>query len=591
MTGPVLGLCSFTHDSAAALVVDGELVGLVEEERLSGIKHDKAYPAKGIAWLLNNAGLHPLDVETVALHFRHDLYRRAAPASLAHLFRPGTAARAIPRARSFLTVARNERSRTRRLRDHFPDARITQVLHHRAHGLTAFAASGFDEAAVLVVDSLGETQTTTIAFGHLEGGVPRWDLRHALSDPASLGYAYGAVTQHLGWRKADEEGTVMALAALGDPGRFRGLFQQAVRITSDGFTLDPRLFPLRVISSRWPRVSPEFVARTCPPRGPAEEITQVHRDLAAALQERTEQIMLHLARLAADRTGSRRLCVGGGVAMNCVSIGKILASGIFEEIFVPPAPGDSGTALGAALAVLADHREPVPGGVREGCFLGPSPLGHASGASQPSGLTWESEQQPARRIAEALAEGAIVGVCVGRAEAGPRALGHRSILASPLLPDVIDRLNSKIKFREPFRPFAPIVLAEQATAYFDLGAQQSPFMSIAVPGTAQAHRLIPSVFHANGLARVQTVDEARNPRFYRLLAAFRRRTGCPVLVNTSFNVRGEPIVATPGDALRCFLATDMDALVMEDVVVTKGDAGIARDEGRRREHLAQFRPD
>ncbi|GAA3221088.1 carbamoyltransferase C-terminal domain-containing protein [Actinocorallia longicatena] len=568
----MLGLCSFTHDSAAALIVDGQLVGLVEEERLSGIKHDKSYPKRGIDWLLTKAGLYPTDIETVALHFRHDLYRDAAPGALAHLLRPATMRRAIPRARSFLTVAANERERLDALRRRFSDAALTQVLHHRAHGLTAFAASGFDDAAVLIVDSLGETQTTTIAHGRLDDlGVPSWDLVRALHDPASLGYAYGAVTQHLGWRKADEEGTVMALAALGDPDRFADLFTQAIRLTPDGFTLDPRLFPLRVISSRWPRVSKEFIARTCPPRAPHEEITKVHMDLTAALQRRTEEVMLALARTARDTTGSARLCVGGGVAMNCVAIGKILAEGIFEEVFVPPAPGDSGTALGVALAVLADRGEPIPAGVVGACYLGPSPFDVGRSSPGMEGIIGRAELAPAQRIAAALADGQIVGVCNGPLEAGPRALGNRSILASPLLPDVIDRLNRDIKYRESFRPFAPVALADHAHSYFALGGASSPFMSIAVPGTDLGRTMIPAVFHDNGLARVQTVDADRNPLLADILKEFDALTGVPVLINTSLNIKGKPICGTASMALDCLKESGLDALLIDRRWYTRED--------------------
>ncbi len=241
--GPILGLCAFTHDSAAALIVDGELVGLVEEERLTGRKHDPSYPERAIDHLLHQAGLNERDVTDIALHFRHDLYRNAAPSALGYLARPSTAHRAIPRFLSFRRVALNEAERLALLTGRFPAAQVHQILHHRAHGLTAFAFSGWEEAAVLVVDSLGETQTTTIAHGRLHSGVPTWEPVWETADPASLGYAYGAVTQHLGWRKADEEGTVMALAALGDPARFRALFEEAIPITEHGFALDPRLFP------------------------------------------------------------------------------------------------------------------------------------------------------------------------------------------------------------------------------------------------------------------------------------------------------------------------------------------------------------
>jgi carbamoyltransferase len=570
VTGPVLGLCSFTHDSAAALIVDGQLVGLVEEERLSGVKHDKSYPGQGVDWLLSKAGLYPGDIGCVALHFQHDLYRKAAPRALAHLLHPATARRAIPRACSFLTVAGNEHGRLELLRGRFADAALTQVLHHRAHGLTAFAASGFREAAVLVVDSLGETQTTTIAHGRLgHTGVPAWKLVRELADPASLGYAYGAITQHLGWRKADEEGTVMALAALGDPARFRRLFQRAIRLTDHGFALDPRLFPLRVISSRWSRVSPEFTARTCPPRAFGEEITHVHMDLAAALQQRTEEVMLHLAQLARTTTGSDRLCVGGGVAMNCVAVGKILASGLFSEVFVPPAPGDSGTALGAALAVLADHDRPVPAGVQDACYLGPSPHDLSHGKSDRDGVTGTLEPSPAARIAAALADGQIVGICTGPLEAGPRALGNRAILASPLLPDVVARLNGQIKFREPFRPFAPVVLVDHAQDYFGQGGRSSPFMSIAVPGTPHGRARIPAVFHDNGLARVQTVDAGRDSLLAAILEAFAARTGVPVLINTSLNVKGKPICGTATMALDCLAESGLDALLIDDRWYTK----------------------
>ncbi|REF00530.1 carbamoyltransferase family protein [Thermomonospora umbrina] len=570
MTGPVLGLCSFTHDSAAALIVDGELIGLVEEERLSGIKHDGAYPERGVNWLLTKSGLSPGDIAHLALHFRHDLYRRAAPRALTHLLRPATTRRAIPRARSLLTVAGHEKDRLKQLADRFPDATLTQVLHHRAHGLTAFASSGFTEAAVLVVDSLGETQTTTIAHGRLNtASVPVWEPVLELTDPASLGYVYGAVTQHLGWRKADEEGTVMALAALGDPTRFAALFQRAIRLTRSGFALDPRLFPLRVVSSRWTRVSSEFVAATCPPRRPDDQVTQVHRDLAAALQQRTEEVMLHLASLARQVTKADRLCVGGGVAMNCVAIGKILAAGLFSEVFVPPAPGDSGTALGAALAVLADDGQPVPEGVRDSCYLGPSP--HEFGVVVPArdGVAVRWERAPAERVAAALADGQIVGMCVGPLEAGPRALGHRSILASPLSSNVVDRLNKKIKFREPFRPFAPVVLADHAEEYFVLNGRSSPFMSIAVPGTESGRQKVPAVFHANGLARVQTIDHHRNPLLAAILEAFAARTDVPVLINTSLNIKGKPICGTAAMALDCLTGSGLDALLIDDRWYTK----------------------
>ncbi|MFG2848886.1 carbamoyltransferase N-terminal domain-containing protein [Kitasatospora sp. NPDC048296] len=277
----VLGLCSYTHDSAAALVVDGQLVGFVEEERLSGVKHDKRYPAKAVEWLLDEAGLTRADIGIVAYNFTSQLYLRAVPSALVHALRPATSARALPRARSFAKVAANTRGRLARLGGAFPNATVQPVLHHRAHGLYAFAASGYEDAAVLVVDSLGEVQATTIGHARQRANGCSYRIVHAQDDPASLGYVYGAVTEHLGWRRGDEEGTVMALAALGDPDRFRSLFAKAVRLTENGFVLDHRLLGLRVIDSRFPRLTDAFT------RLPAMGRPGTHRSCGASGGRRT----------------------------------------------------------------------------------------------------------------------------------------------------------------------------------------------------------------------------------------------------------------------------------------------------------------
>jgi carbamoyltransferase len=564
----VLGLCAFTHDSSAALIHVGRLVGFVEEERLSGVKHTKEYPELAVAWLLGEAGLTPGDVDVVAYNFAGHRHLAAIPASAPFLVRPETRGRTLARARSFARVHRNFRRRMDFLRDRFPSARIRPVPHHRAHGVYAFAASGLPDAGLLVVDSLGETQTTSIAHARRspDGGIDIYG-KDALHDPASLGYAYGAVTEHLGWRRGDEEGTVMALAALGDPARFRQVFAEAIRLTDLGFTLDPRWFPLRVLDRRWPRTTPAFAAATCPPRRPEAAVARVHADLAAALQERTEQAMVHLALRAHRLTGSRRLVLGGGVAMNCVAVGKIIASGIYETVFVPPAPGDSGTAIGAAIAAHLELAPAVPCGVEQSCYLGPD-IGPGSPAVDLAGLCVRRLADPVRHVAAQLAEGAIVGICRGRLEAGPRALGNRSILASPLTRDVVDRLNSTIKFREPFRPFAPVVPADRAEAWFCLG-QPSPYMSVAAEVSPRARQQIPAVVHANGTARVQTVTRTQNRFLADLLVAFAGHTGIPVLLNTSLNVKGEPICGTAAAAIDCLRRTGLDALLLGDRWVTR----------------------
>lgn len=577
----VLGLCSGTHDSAAALIVEGALVGLVEEERLNGAKHTHAYPEHSIGWLLRHAGLTPGQITHVAYNFDPRRYLAAALAAPRYLAHPATARRALPRARSFARVYRNGRVRFQQFQNHFPAASVGGVEHHLAHGLYALATSGLTDAAVLIVDSLGETATTTISHAHhtvtsahpISGsgvGVTYRRLQ-SLTDPASLGYAYGAVTRHLGWRRGDGEGTVMALSAFGDPARFRDLFRAAIPITETGFGLDLGMFPLRVLSSRWPRVSAAFTAETCPPRPGDAPIEQIHRDVAAALQERTEQVMLHLARRARTLTGASGLVVGGGVAMNCVAIGRICEDAGFVEVAVPPAPGDSGTAAGAALAVHRQLTGRLAGGVVGACYLGPDyPQVQLSQHPRP-GVNAVPITSPARMVAERLADGRIVGLFQGRGEAGPRALGNRSILASPLDPGVIDRLNATVKFREPFRPFAPVVLADHAAEYFTL-AQPSPFMSIACGVTELARRIIPAVVHINGTARVQTLTAQQNPFLAEMLAAFAAITGVPILINTSLNITGKPICGTPEAALDCLVESGMDALLLQDWWVTKTTA-------------------
>lgn len=563
----ILGLCAYTHDSAAALLVNGHLVGFVEEERLDGVKHSNAYPAKGVDWLLEQARLSPSDVDVVAYNFDGRRYGEAVRQLPAHLASFTTAGRAVPRARSFVKVHRRHQARMRDLAARLPHAAIKPVLHHRAHAWTTLLSSGYDDAAVLIVDSLGELQTTTIWHGRLDEPEPL-AMHFELRDPASLGYAYGAVTEHLGWRRGDEEGTVMALAALGDPERFRSLMHRAIRPTRNGFGLDPKLFSLRVLSSRHPRVSPAFARAACPPRRPDEPVEQVHADLAAALQERTEEAMTLLAASARRLTGSRLLCVGGGVAMNCVSIGKIVESGLFDEIHVPAAPGDSGTAIGAAAEAWHAATRKAATGAEQRCYLGPS-FGELILPAEPRpGLRARRLDDPAHYLAQQLAEGAIVGLFTGEMEAGPRALGHRSILASPLTKHVVERLNAAVKFREPFRPFAPVILAERAPEYVRL-PQPSPFMSVAAPVTSLARKHLPAIVHANGTARVQTVHRAQNPFLAEVLEAFGRLTGHPVLINTSLNVKGKPICGTPEMALDCLAESGLDALLVEVWWVTK----------------------
>lgn len=563
----VLGVCAFTHDSAAALLVQGRLVGFCEEERLDGVKHSKAYPEQAVAWLLTTAGVSADQVDVVAYNFDPALYRAALRQTPGQLLRPATASRAVPRARSFVKVARRTSERLTELHSRFPQAQIRPVQHHRAHAWTALLSSGYDQTGVLIVDSLGELQTTTIWQADTASEQPLL-LRADLADPASLGYAYGAVTEHLGWRRGDEEGTVMALAALGNPARFRDIIERAIPLTETGFALDPTLLPLRVLSGRYGRVSAAFAAATCPPRTPGEAVQEIHADLAAALQERTERVMTHAAAYTRRLTGSRLLCVGGGVAMNCVSIGAIVRAGFCDEVHVPAAPADSGTAIGAAAEAWHAATGTLPTAVDQRCYLGPEHRGWLPAEDQLTGLRAHRPEWPVRYLAEQLAAGKIVGLFHGALEAGPRALGHRSILASPLIPDVVERLNATVKFREPFRPFAPVVLADHASEYFKI-TQPSPFMSIAVPATDLARKKLGAIVHGNGTGRVQTVTADSNLFLTRVLEAFGKITGHPVLINTSLNVKGKPICGTPQMALDCLTESGLDALLIEGTWVTK----------------------
>jgi carbamoyltransferase len=496
----------------------------------------------------------------VAYNFAGNRYLTAIPGSVPLMLNSATRRDALARTRGFALVNHYYRRRMAKLRKRFPSASVRPVLHHRAHGVYAFEASGYDEAAVLIVDSLGETQSTTIGMGRRRNGAVDYRIVKAINDPASLGYVYGAVTQHLGWRRGDEEGTVMALAALGDPARFRDLFAEGVQITAEGFRVDPRWFPLRTLLPGRPRTTAAFRDATCLPRASEEEVTQVHADVAAALQERTEQVMLHLAGRARKLTNSRLLCLGGGVAMNCVSVGAIAKSGLFDEISVPPAPGDSGTAIGAAISAYQTLTGRSPIAVAGRCYLGPEFTNDPPRPSLVAGAQHVSEA--ADFLADQLAAGQIVGLFQGALEAGPRALGNRSILASPLLPDVVKRLNQDIKFRETFRPFAPVVLAEHATDYFNL-AQPSPFMSIAVEVTDLAHEQIPAVVHVNGTARVQTVTHDQNPFLAEVLRCFADKTGIPVLINTSLNIKGKPICGTPQAAVECLHEAGLDGVMFD----------------------------
>jgi carbamoyltransferase len=569
--GPTLGLCAFVHDSAAALITDGALLGFAEEEKLCGVKHTGTFPVQVVDWLLTSAGQRAADVRRVAFYFSGRELRRAVLRA-SDVMPPavtcpdGTRPTAGSLRDYYRDILDSHYHRRATLRRAFPNADVLDVPHHRCHGLYAYASSGFPAAAVLTVDSIGEGISTTVAHAH--GGSYHERLR--VCDPHSLGYVYGAVCEHLGFRRNDEEGTVMALASFGDPARFRDVFRRAVRLTSDGFFVDPTLFADRALKRRiGRRVHPAFDRLTCPPRAASQPLTPTHADVAAALQERTTNTVLHLGGLARAATDVPRLCLAGGVALNCVAVGRLRASGLFDDVQVPPAPGDSGTALGAAIAAHLRVAGQLPTGIAGRFELGPSfERGHVAALLRERGLAFVEPERAPEFLADELAAGAIVGLFRGPLEGGPRALGGRSILASPVTPGIRDRLNTAVKFREWFRPFAPVVTRTEMPAWFEQD-WDCPYMSFATVVRPDRRRQIPAVVHVDGTARVQTVDADTSPFLHRVLERFGELTGVPVLLNTSLNVKGKPMSGRPEMAIDCFLTSGLDALMIEGCYTSK----------------------
>jgi carbamoyltransferase len=556
MTSYVLGISAFYHDAAACLLRDGEIVLAVEEERLSRRKHDRAYPARAVAACLDAAGIGAADVEAVVF------YEKTLPKLERQL---DTWIRGFPR--SFTAFVRSL--------SRYLDGRLDlgrwlakkggfrgEILfseHHLAHAALAFFSSPFAEAAVLVADGVGEWVTTSLWSAGPGGLVPEREIAF----PDSLGLFYSVITAHLGFRVNEDEYKVMGLAAYGDDAFAREM-EALLPFAEDGaFRLDPRF----VDPSGATRLgTPALDALLGPPRAPGAPIEDRHRDLARSAQLRLEEALL---RIEATLPPGRPLCLAGGVALNGAANARLARR---RPIFVPFAPGDSGAAIGAAYVgwFLGGAGRGRPRRVTP--FLGPA---FAAGAVAEAARAGGLHARPLAEIggdaivAEAIARGAIVGWFDGAMEFGPRALGGRSILADPRRAEVRDVVNARVKHREPFRPFAPAI-AEEHLADFCDEVRSVPWMTEILPVRASQRAAIPAVVHVDGTARVQTVSAATSPRFHALLRAFAERTGVPVLLNTSFNVAGEPIVCSPEDACRCYEAADLDALVLGELWIERG---------------------
>jgi carbamoyltransferase len=593
----ILGISALYHDAAAALVVDGEVVAAAQQERFSRRKHDPAFPLDAIRSCLREGSIAPDGLTAVA-------YYDKPLTTFVRILRSYVAAG--PRGIRTFPKAMNEWS-TRKLWTSLEIERGIRTLgwqmpkdlfyaeHHVSHAAAAFYPSPFERAAIITMDGVGEWATSSIGVGRGR----TVELLREQRFPDSLGLLYSAFTSYCGFRVNSGEYKLMGLAPYGEPRYVDRILDELVELADDGsLTMDLRYFDYlagrRMTNARFDALFDG------PAREPEAPITQREADLARSIQEVVEQAVLGTARTARALTGEAKVVLAGGVALNCVANGRLAREGTFDELWVQPAAGDAGSALGCALwayhQVLGHERTVQLPDAMHGTYLGPStPADDIASDLDAAGRPYERIADPtarAERIAALLADGQVVAVLQGRMEFGPRALGNRSILADPRDPEIQRSLNLRIKKRESFRPFAPAVLAEHADSWFDLG-QPSPYMTLVAPvaeqhwidpgqrpsGDAttitdvvsQVRSAIPAVTHVDRSARVQTVDAVRAPAFHRILDAFYRQTGCPVLVNTSFNVRGEPIVATPEDAYRCFMHTEIDHLVLEDCLLAKAD--------------------
>lgn len=591
----VLGISGLYHDSAAALVRDGEVIAAAQEERFSRRKHDPRFPVNAINYCLGEAFIEASDITIVAFYDNPCLTLDRALRNFAAVAPRGrdqfhAAMRSILGEKFAVETAVESSLGASRP--------VWYVDHHLSHAASAFYPSPFRHAAILTVDGVGEHATLTMGAGHgSEIGISR-EIRY----PHSLGLLYSAITQYCGFVVNSGEYKLMGLAPYGEPRFVQRILDHLIDLREDGsFALNLDYFAFMsegVMAS--PKMAELFGAE---PRQPETNIALLHMDVAASLQKVTELAMERLAREAIRSSGCRDLVLAGGVALNCVANGKVLRSGICERLWIQPAAGDAGGALGAALYAThmgAGIERTINTSGRDkqrGSYLGPSYTGDQIRAFlDRNGYPYVQNSDRAARasvIAEALAEGKVVGLLSGRMEFGPRALGARSILADPRPAEMQSKVNLKIKFRESFRPFAPAVLYDRARDYFELESE-SPYMLLVAPvrselrlpfdlqefrtGTGNMlpvintpRSSIPAVTHVDYSARVQTVHPDDQPEFHAILSAFEARTGCAVLVNTSFNVRGEPIVNTPEDAYRCFMRTEIDVLVLDDFILYKVD--------------------
>jgi carbamoyltransferase len=609
----ILGVSAFYHDSAAALLVDGKIVAAAQEERFTRKKHDYGFPTEAIAYCLREAGLAPEKLDYVGFYDKPFLkFERLLETYLAY------APQGFP---SFLQAMplwlRQKLYLPRELRHGLGGAytrRFVFTEHHESHAASAFFPSPFEEAAILTLDGVGEWATASYGMGRGN----RIRLLGEMRFPHSLGLLYSAFTYFTGFKVNSGEYKLMGLAPYGQPRYADAIRRHLIDLKEDGsFRMDMSYFNYcQGLTMTSPKMDALFDG---PPRRPESPVTEREMDIAASIQQVTEDIMLRCARHVHRETGMTKLCLAGGVALNCVGNGRILREGPFDDVWIQPAAGDAGGALGVATFIwhqlLGRPREASSTDRQGGSLLGPKYSDDEIRTYLDSiGAVYQecaTDDELCHAVSELIAGGRVVGWFQGRMEFGPRALGSRSIIGDARSQAMQSTMNLKIKFRESFRPFAPSILKERVHEYFEMRPEEdSPYMLIVAPVLAslrispnghtaelrgidklkQARSSIPAVTHVDFSVRVQTVDPERHGRYYGLIRQFEQKTGCPVIINTSFNVRGEPIVCRPAEAYKCFMATNMDALVLERFVLLREQQPNARAIDRE-EYLSQFELD
>lgn len=593
----ILGISAYYHDSAAALIVDGEIIAAAQEERFSRKKHDARFPLNAIQYCLKEANIVLNDIDEIVFYDKPlvkferliETYLSYAPKGIRSFFA------AMPiwlKEKLYLKNTLNREFSLLYEKDNAKKAKLLFSEHHQSHAASAFFPSPFEKAAVLCLDGVGEWSTTTVWVGDGNNLEAKWEIDF----PHSLGLLYSAFTYYTGFKVNSGEYKLMGLAPYGEPKYVELILDKLLDLKEDGtFKLDMKYFNyctgLTMTNSKFDKLFGS------PPRKPESLITQKEMDLAASIQKVTEEVVIRLAKTIRKETECKYLCMAGGVALNCVANGELLRAKIFDRIWIQPAAGDAGGALGAALAVWhglhKGDRKPNSADSMKGSYLGP----HFKSSDirlqldQANAVYTElGDEKLMPLLADILAKDKVVGWFQGKMEFGPRALGGRSIIGNPQSSKMQSQMNLKIKYRESFRPFAPSVLYEDVQKYFEI-EQSSPYMllvapvtqEIRIPMTEEQKSLfgieklniprsqLPAITHVDYSARIQTIHENTNPRYYHLVSEFKKLTGCSVLVNTSFNVRGEPIVCTPEDAYRCFMQTEMDYLVIENFLIAKTD--------------------